>query len=193
MLDHCRRLGQSGARAPFDGERLAEWALAAFDAPPADLRLVRAAAWLSDMSGNDHPDYRGHHAAARALHLASAAISHRERVFLAASVYARYHGFGMEGALGRAAELVDEATRRRATALGMTFRLAHAIAPGGGLEPAPGLRRGFSLRRTADRLSLIADGVDPGILGETARRRLAGLAQALAVDYAIVRIQSAAA
>lgn len=193
LLDHCRRIGMSGARMPFDGDALAEWALGAFEAPPASTRLVRAAAWLSDMSGNDHPDYRGHHAAERALHLSSAAIRHDERVFLAATVYARYHGFGMESALGDAADLLDDGARRQATALGMAFRLAHAIQPGDGAGDGLGLRRSFKLRRDAGALFLAADGVDPEILGETARRRLASLARALQVEPAVVSLQSAAA
>jgi len=190
LLEHCRRIGLGGARAPFDGEDLADWALQAFDAPPAPDRLSRAAAWLSDLSGYDHPDYRGHHAAARALHLASAGIDHGERVFLAAATYARYHGFGMESAIGPAVELIDDDVRRKATALGMAFRLAHAIEPGGGSN---GLRGHFTLKRTPDTLLLVASGVDPSVLGETARRRLASLARALEVEHAVVEDQSAAA
>lgn len=191
LIDHCRRIGKDGARVPFDGERLAEWAICAFDTPPAPTRLVRAAAWLSDMSGSDHPDYRGHHAAVRALHLPAAGIDHEDRVFMAAVVYARYHGFGMESALGPAAELLSDARRRKAAALGMAFRLAHAIEPGDGA--ADGLRQLFSLKREGATLLLQADGVDPELLGETASRRFASLARALDVEPAIVRRQSAAA
>jgi len=193
LLEHCRRVGLGGARQPFDGDRLAEWAAGAFDAPPASPRLLRAAAWLSDLSGYDHPDYRGHHAAARAMHLASAAIDHRERVFLAATVYARYHGYGMESALGTAVELIDQPTRDRAVALGMAFRLAHAIEPGGDIRPDTGLRSRFSLERAADRLYLVANAVDPDVLGETALKRFAALARALGVEGEVVRRQSAAA
>lgn len=190
LIDHCRRVGQAGARMPFDGVRMAEWAMGAFMTPPAAASLVTSAAWLSDMSGSDHPDYRGHHAAARALHLPAAGISHPDRVFLAAAVYARYHGFGMENALGAATELLDERERRLATALGMAFRLAHAIEPGDG---AAGLRRHFSLKRDGKTLMLQAEEVDLELLGETARRRFASLARALEVEPAIVRLQSAAA
>lgn len=193
LIDHCRAIGQSGARVPFDGEALATWALGAFDAPPAEMRIVRAAAWLSDMSGSDHPDYRGHHAAARALHMAVAGISHQDRVFLAAAVYARYHGYGMETALGKAAGLLDEGARRLARALGMTFRLGHAIAPGDSLGVTAGLRSHFSLRRESNRLILVAEGIDPALLGETARRRLASLARALEVEADVESVQSAAA
>ena len=193
LLEHCRKLGLGGAREPFDGDRLADWALGAFETPPASNRLVRAAAWLSDISGHDHPDYRGHHAAARALHLASAGVQHSDRVFLAAAVYARYHGFGMERALGRAVDLIDEATTKRAVALGMAFRLAHAIEPGGGRHAAPGLRDKFTLRRVGGSLLLVAHKADPAIVGETARRRLASLARVLEVEHDVVQDQSAAA
>lgn len=193
LLDHCRKLGLAGARAPFNGDRLAEWAVEAFDMPPASERLIRAAAWLSDMSGADHPDYRGQHAAARALHLASAGVGHSERVFLAAAVYARYHGFGMESALGRAAALLSAEDRRQATALGMAFRLAHAIEPGDGVDGSGELRNAFRLKREPGRLCLTAENVDADILGETALRRLTSLAKALNVEAVVVDSQSAAA
>lgn len=193
LIDHCRRVGRVGARIPFDGDRMAEWALAAFETPPAAIRLVRAAAWLSDLAGADHPDYRGHHAADRALHMPTAAIEHTERVFLAAATYARYHGFGMESALGKAATLIDEDARQKATALGMAFRLAHAIEPGDGAILVDSLRDRFRLEREGDTLLLQADGVDPEILGETARRRFTSLARALGVAGAVVARQSAAA
>ena len=191
LIDHCRRIGIEGARISFDGERIAAWALGAFDTPPASERLVRAAAWLSDMAGSDHPDYRGQHAAVRTLHLPAAGIDHEARVFLAAVVYARYHGFGMESALGPAADLLSEAGRRKAVALGMAFRLAHAIAPGDGANA--GLRQQFSLKREGATLLLQAEDVDPELLGETAARRFSSLARALDVEPAIVRLQSAAA
>ena len=72
LVDYCRRLGRSAMRVPFDGDRLAEWLSGAFgDAPLGSERLVRVACWLSDISGHDHPDYRGHHAAAAGAPLAS--------------------------------------------------------------------------------------------------------------------------
>jgi exopolyphosphatase/guanosine-5'-triphosphate,3'-diphosphate pyrophosphatase len=193
LLEHCRQLGQNSARVPFDGDALAEWTLAAFQAPPADMRIIRAAAWLSDMSGSDHPDYRGQHAAMRAMHLASAGINHEERVFLAATLYARYHGYGMEGVLGNAVDLMDDLAIRRAVALGMTFRLAHAIEPGDQVGALPGLRSRFRFNRNGDSLELIGSGVGRMALGETAVKRLAALSEVLGVSYAITEAQSAAA
>ncbi len=193
LIAHCRDVGRSGARVAFDGDRLADWAGRAFLTPPGSARLVRAAAWLSDMSGNDHPDYRGHHAAARALHLASAGVNHQERVFLATAVYARYHGYGLEDALADAAKLLDEPARRQATALGMTFRLAHAIEPGDGVGPLPSLRERFQLRRDGQQLALIGDGAPLEALGETVRKRLNQLSKELGVEAAVLSAQSAAA
>ncbi len=193
LIDHCRRLGRASARAPFDGDLMARWVGGAFEGDFADPRLVRAAAWLSDMSGSDHPDYRGHHAAARTLHLASAGIDHRERAFLAVTAYARYHGFGMEEALGDALKLLDDAQVNRAATVGLAFRLAHAIEPGDGVGGAPGLRDRFRLARRPGVLELHCDGVPPSALGETAERRFAALAKALSLEHRVVDAQSAAA
>ena len=198
LVDYCRRLGRSAMRVPFDGDRLAEWVSGAFgDAPPGPERLVRAACWLSDISGHDHPDYRGHHAAARALHLPAGGLRHADRVVLAATIYARYHGFGMEKALGSAVEMVDEDTRKRAIALG----LAHAIDPGGGHVDADGvdmpsgasLRRRFRLMRGPGVLRLLAEPGTEDALGETALKRLNALSKALELEAVVAVDQSAAA
>ena len=202
LVDYCRRLGRSAMRVPFDGNRLAEWLSGAFgDAPLGPERLVRAACWLSDISGHDHPDYRGHHAAARALHLPAGGLKHSERVILAAAVYARYHGFGMEKALGLAVEMVDESTRKRAVALGLALRLAHAIEPGGGHVDADGadvptgasLRRRFRLVRGPGVLRLWAEAGAEDALGEVALKRFNALAKALGLEAVVSVDQSAIA
>jgi exopolyphosphatase/guanosine-5'-triphosphate,3'-diphosphate pyrophosphatase len=202
LVDYCRRLGRSSMRVPFDGDRLADWLSGAFgEDHPAPQRMIRAACWLSDISGHDHPDYRGHHAAARALHLPAGGLRHEDRVFLAAAVYARYHGFGMERTLGDAVEMIEEATRKRAVALGLALRLAHAIEPGGGHVDADGvdvptgasLRRRFRLVRGLGVLRLLAEPGAEGALGETALKRFNALAKALELEAVVSVDQSAVA
>lgn len=194
LVDYCRRLGRSAMRVPFDGNRLADWLSGAFcDGQMGPERLVRAACWLSDISGHDHPDYRGHHAAARALHLPAGGLKHSERVILAAAVYARYHGFGMEKSLGLAVEMVDESTRKRAVALGLALRLAHSIEPGGGHVDAAGvdvptgtsLRRRFDLVRGPGVLRLLAKAGAEDALGEVALKRFNALAKALELEAVV--------
>lgn len=202
LVDYCRRLGQSAMRVPFDGDRLANWISGAFGAaPPSSERMIRAACWLSDISGHDHPDYRGHHAAARALHLPAGGLSHPERVFLAVAVYTRYHGYGMETALGAAAEMIDEATRKKAVALGMALRLAHAIEPGGGqvdedssdTAATVSLRRQFKLIRGPRTLRLATLPAAEESLGETALKRFHALAKALGLEGVVTADPSIAA
>lgn len=201
LVDYCRRLGRSAMRVPFDGDRLANWLSGAFEeGQPGSTRLIRAACWLSDISGHDHPDYRGHHAAARALHLPAGGLRHQDRVFLATAVYARYHGFGMERALGAATKMINEDVRDLAVALGLSLRLAHAIEPGGGQVDADGvdmdasasLRRRFRLARGPRVLRLLAEPGAEDALGETALKRFNALAKALdltavvSVDQSVV-------
>lgn len=202
LVDYCRRLGRSAMRVPFDGDRLADWLGDAFeDGQPGSTRLIRAACWLSDISGHDHPDYRGHHAAARALHLPAGGLRHQDRVFLAAAVYARYHGFGMERALGAAAKMIDENVRSGAVALGLALRLAHAIEPGGGQVDADGvdvdasasLRRRFRLARGSRVLRLLAEPGAEDALGETALKRFNALARALGLEAVVSVDQSVVA
>ena len=194
LLEHCRQLGQNSARVPFDGDALAAWALGAFKTPPADMRIIRAAAWLSDMSGSDHPDYRGQHAAMRAMHLASGWDQSRATSIPGGHpVCPLPRIWDGRAFLGNAVDLMDDLAIRRAVALGMTFRLAHAIEPGDQVGALPGLRSRFRFNRDGDSLELIVSGVGRMALGETAVKRLAALSEVLSVSYAITEAQPVAA
>ena len=52
--------------------------------------LRTAACHLSDISWNDHPDYRAEQAYIRVLHLPAPGMSHRERAILAMTLAYRY-------------------------------------------------------------------------------------------------------
>ncbi|MEL0002589.1 MAG: Ppx/GppA family phosphatase [Rhodospirillales bacterium] len=192
LIDHCQRLGLAGARIPFDGDHLADWVMGAFSEFPVDFRLVRAAAWLSDISGHDHPDYRGHNAAVRTLTLTAGAVSHKERAFLACVVYARYHGYGIKSVLGSAVDLLEPEVQAAASALGFAFRLAHVIGPSSRKKKSPSLLDETKLRRAGESLFLIV-GDRREMLGETAIRRFESLAESLGLDHKIVENYSAAA
>ena len=107
----------------------------------------------------------------------------------------------MEKALGSAVEMVDESTRKRAVALGLALRLAHAIEPGGGHVDADGvdvptcasLRRRFRLVRGPGVLRLLAEPGAEDALGEVALKRFNALAKALELEAVVSVDQSAVA
>ena len=56
------------------------------------MRLLKAAARLSDLCWNEHEDVRGDLAARRVLGLPVNCVSHKERIWLARAIYHRYVG-----------------------------------------------------------------------------------------------------
>ena len=192
LIDHCIKLGLVGSRIPFDGNLIAQWVKNVFPETVVNFRMVQAAAWLSDMSGHDHPDYRGHNAAARTLTLTAGGMTHIDRAFLAAVVYARYHGYGIKSGLGPAIELLNPETRAIASALGFAFRLAHAIGVSSNDKKSRSLLDETHLRQAGETLFLIV-GDKAEMLGETAIRRFKNLAEALGLESKIVESYSAKA
>ena len=192
LIDHCIKLGLAGSRIPFDGNLIAQWVKNVFPETVVDFRMVQAAAWLSDISGHDHPDYRGHNAAARTLTLTAGGMTHTDRAFLAAVVYARYHGYGIKSGLVPAIELLNPETRAIASALGFAFRLAHAIGVSSNDKKSRSLLDETHLRQAGETLFLIV-GDKAEMLGETATRRFKNLAEALGLESKIVENYSAKA
>ena len=65
-----------------------------------------AACHLSDISWNDHPDYRAEQAYIRVLHLPAPGMSHRERAILAMTLAYRYKSDPKSAMLDTALRLV---------------------------------------------------------------------------------------
>ena len=73
----------------------------------ADRVLRTAACHLSDISWNDHPDYRAEQAYIRVLHLPAPGMSHRERAILAMTLAYRYKSDPKSAMLDTALRLSD--------------------------------------------------------------------------------------
>ena len=143
---------------------------------PAAARLREAACLLSDFCWAEHPDYRAEHAYLRTLRLAVVGIDHAERVFLAATIYARYGG-SVGDRVSKAAEIVltpDEVERARL--LGSTLRLAHALTGG-----ATGLLDSTRLERVDGDLVLWLPADQRSLDGDAVERRLETVAKIMGV------------
>lgn len=144
------------------------------DETPAALRLRRAACLLSDFCWAEHPDYRAEHAFYRTVRLPVPGIDHAERAFLGAALYARYGATPGDSVTAAVVALLDEASLRRATQLGLALRLGHTLTGG-----ASGLLRTVHLRRQADHLVLDLPQSETVLVGDAVQRRLDALAKAL--------------
>src|SRR4029079_4203811 len=103
-----------------------DWLTPIFAGETEAERILRiAACHLSDISWNDHPDYRDEQAYFRVLHLPAPGMSHRDRAVLALIMTYRYNGETKPASMETARRLTDGKGRAFARRLGACLRLAY--------------------------------------------------------------------
>jgi len=145
-------------------------------------RLHRAACWLGDIAWTEHPDYRAEHAFTRSLRMPIGPINHQERVFIAATLHARYGGAADDPVKAATLPLLDDRAAAEARSLGLALRLAYTLC-GGALE----LLDQVELSRDGDMLALELPAAGSLFLGEAVERRLGALGRALGLAIRITR------
>jgi exopolyphosphatase/guanosine-5'-triphosphate,3'-diphosphate pyrophosphatase len=186
LIAACMGTAASLSRGGNDGDRLERWTAPIFPDLDEDARrLHRAAAWLSDIAWSEHPDYRAEHAFTRSLRMPVAQIGHNERVFIAASLHARYGGAMDDPVKAATRPLLDDAATAEARCLGLALRLAYTLC-GGALELLDQVR----LAREADGLVLELPPTGSLFTGEAVQRRLDALGRAFGLATRTVRRRS---
>ena len=179
-------IAASQSRGGSDGDRLQRWMAPVF--PELDeraRRLHRAACWLSDFAWTEHPDYRAEHAFTRSLRMPVAQINHRERVFVALALHARYGGAADDPVKAATRALLDDGAAGEARSLGLALRLAYTLC-GGALELLDEAR----LARDANGIVLELPPTGSLFIGEVVQRRLDALGRALGLQTRTVRRRS---
>jgi exopolyphosphatase / guanosine-5'-triphosphate,3'-diphosphate pyrophosphatase len=175
LIAACIGIAVSQSRGRSDGDRLAAWTAPLFDdLPPAARRLHCAACWLADIAWTEHPDYRAEQAFTRCLRMPIGAIGHRDRVFIAQVLHARYGGAPDDPIKAATRPLLNDREAAEARSLGLALRLAYTLC-GGALD----LIGEVSLSRTDKTLRLELPASGSLFQGEAVERRHAALARAL--------------
>ena len=115
--------------------------------PEPRRRLARASALLADISWLDFPDYRGPLAVDKMLGLSVVGITHEERVWMAAALYARYRGEPPSGKVFKAN--LSKEDRHQACYTGLVLRMLMNLT--GGL---PGLIDALRIKGGKDAITL---------------------------------------
>jgi exopolyphosphatase / guanosine-5'-triphosphate,3'-diphosphate pyrophosphatase len=177
LLEGAQIVGIGGARVPAFGAALAAWTDGLFAGEtPADRRLRLAACALTDLAWRSHVDVQAEESFHRLLQFPFIGIDHRERIYLAAVIHARYGGGTGDPRTSAALALLSPALRRRARILGRALRLAHRVS---GCVGA--ILESTALRIEADAVRLEirrAAGIPDS---DTLKSRLQDLAKALRV------------
>lgn len=179
-------IAASQSRGGSDGDRLQRWMAPVFpELDERSRRLHRAACWLSDFAWTEHPDYRAEHAFTRSLRMPVAQINHRERVFVALALHARYGGAADDPVKAATRALIDDGAAGEARSLGLALRLAYTLC-GGALELLDEAR----LARDANGIVLELPPTGSLFIGEVVQRRLDALGRALGLQTRTVRRRS---
>ncbi|HYM72561.1 MAG TPA: Ppx/GppA family phosphatase [Stellaceae bacterium] len=175
LIAACIGVAASQSRGRSDGDRLQAWTGPAFAGLSEESRrLHRAACWLSDIAWTEHPDYRAEQAFTRALRMPIGAIDHRERVFVASVLHARYGGAPDDPIKTATRPLIGDREAAEARSLGLALRLAYTLC-GGALD----LLSEVELSRRDDTLTLELPASGSLFQGEAVERRLVALGRAL--------------
>lgn len=123
--DCARRIGRFGDR----GDAVFKWISPLFPHKgPKRARLRCAVCHFIDIAWREHPEYRAVYALERILKWPGLAANHRERAFIAHSLYVRYGGAGVAPVVRT---LLRAEPQYQAQVLGLALRLAHTLSVGG--------------------------------------------------------------
>ncbi len=171
MAEDCaRRVDRFGDR----GEALFDWIAPLFPKKKGRkrARLRLAVCHFVDIAWREHPEYRADYALERILQWPGLAANHRERAFIAYSLFVRYDGSGVPPVVRT---LLSAEDQYQAQLLGLALRLALTLSVAGvtALEST-------KLTLKDGRLDLRQSGTDSLASGEVVERRLAQLGKLIA-------------
>ena len=182
LIAFAEEQGAGWRRFDLSPLEIFDWLTPVFAGESDAERILRTAAChLSDISWDDHPDYRAEQAYVRVLHLPAPGMSHRERAVLAMTLTYRYKSDPRSLMLDTALRLTDGKSRSFARRVGACLRLAYNLSGG-----APGLLPQIELRRTERDLRLIVPWQLKRSLGDVTARRLESAAEVFNLKSAIV-------
>jgi exopolyphosphatase/guanosine-5'-triphosphate,3'-diphosphate pyrophosphatase len=182
LIAFAEEQGAGWRRFDLAPSEIFDWLTPIFAGETEAERILRiAACHLSDISWNDHPDYRAEQAYVRVLHLPAPGMSHRDRAILAMTMAYRYKSDAKAAMLDTAMRLSDNKGRTFARRLGACLRLAYNLSGG-----APGLLPQVQLRRSERELWLVVPPDLKRSLGDVTARRLESAAEAFDLRAVIV-------
>ncbi|RFP86116.1 Ppx/GppA family phosphatase [Rhodobacteraceae bacterium 63075] len=174
LIEACHFSEAKDARLPGFGRRLYEFILPLFkSAPPARLRLIKAACLLHDVNWRAHPDYRAETCFDLATQANLGGLRHSERVFLGLALLHRYSNSRESARFSGIIELLPEKDRRIAETVGKAMRFGAMLWLG--QDTQIGALRLYPKRRELE-LTLSPDTAP--LFGEVAEARFNSLAAA---------------
>ncbi|MDK3018097.1 Ppx/GppA family phosphatase [Pseudodonghicola flavimaris] len=178
LIEACYFSEAKDARMPGFGKTLFRFVMPLFPrVPQTQMRLIKAACLLHDVSWRAHPDYRADVCFDLATRANMGGMKHSERVFVGLALQHRYRNKRDDARFGAMYGLLDEKQQKQAEILGKAMRFGamfvmKADADMGQLNWQPNKKR----------LELILPREVQPLYGEVAQARLMSLAQSLGAE-----------
>ncbi len=190
LIEAARMAEATSARIPGFGKKLFGFLEPLFhDAPPEQMRLVRAACLLHDTTWRAHPDYRAEVCFDNATRANLGGLDHSGRVFLGLALLHRYKNSRTGSRLEPLFRLLTEDQLRDAEVLGKAMRFGAMFSVA---DPSSaGTLRLHQSRKKERELELILTPLGVGLFGEVAQARFTALAQSLRAVPMVSEAQAA--
>ncbi|WP_170331667.1 Ppx/GppA family phosphatase [Ruegeria arenilitoris] len=182
LIEASRFSEAKDARLPGFGRHLYDFVMPLFrSAPPARVRLIKAACLLHDVSWRAHPDYRAEVCFDNVTRANLGGLKHSERVFIGLALQHRYRNKREGNRFTPLYELLDEKDQKQAEILGKAMRFGAMLwmqsdAPMGKLKFYPKKRE----------LELFLPAATEPLFNEVAESRLNSLANALKSETRVI-------
>ncbi|SLN39338.1 Guanosine-5'-triphosphate,3'-diphosphate pyrophosphatase [Pseudoruegeria aquimaris] len=183
LIEACRFSEAKDARIPGYGKALYNFVKPLFKTDKyEDIRLIRAACQLHDVSWRAHPDYRAEVCFDNATRANMGGLKHWERVYLGLALLHRYKNSRSGSHFEPLFSLVPEKKIREAEVLGKAMRFGAMFTT---LNPEHLGKLKFYPKKQVLELRLSHEAED--LFGEVAQARFASLAQALNAETKVIR------
>jgi exopolyphosphatase / guanosine-5'-triphosphate,3'-diphosphate pyrophosphatase len=184
LIEACRYMEHASARNPGFGKVLFEFLSPLFfETPKEQLRLIKAACLIHDVTWRAHPDYRAEVCFDNATRANLGGLDHAGRVFLGTALLNRYKNSRNQAAFGEVIALLTEEERLTAEIVGKAMRFG-AMLSGASIQ----MMGRLNYDRENGVLELILRPQSMDLFGEVVMVRFESLARALGCD-ARVRVE----
>ncbi len=181
LIEACRFAESKDARIRGYGKALYNFVKPLFPGEKyEDIRLIRAACLLHDVSWRAHPDYRAEVCFDNATRANLGGLKHSERVFLGLALLHRYKNSRDNSPFEELFSLLSEKEIRQAEVLGKAMRFGAMFTT---VSPDHMGKLKFYPKKKILELTLSTEAQD--LFGEVAQARFAALAKSLSADVKI--------
>ena len=185
LIEASRFSEAKDARLPGFGRHLFDFVMPLFrSAPPARVRLIKAACLLHDVSWRAHPDYRAEVCFDNVTRANLGGLKHSERVYIGLALQHRYRNKREGNRFAPLYELLDERDQKQAEILGKAMRFGAMLWMQN--DTAMGHLRFYPKKR---ELELLLPAAAKPLFTEVAEARLNSLANALKSQTRVITRQ----